>query len=323
MNNNQSLKNKIEELKEIINSSISYQQNTWNKKDEGNWSKLWSAFDNIQDTQSAIEEYKTYEQVGKLATYGILQALIVQQDAVINLEESIDIRPLSLKDYPELKKIRDVRNETIGHPSERKIKRNKPLYKNGEITYTSISAKKDSHVLEYLVWSSTGATKKEVNIIRVIELQEKLLSKEINKVIQKIKQDEVKHIQEFQDDNLVQKLSQSGYLIQKLWPFEHVREYSQTCFETLVSIYEEFKKDIRKRYRIENLNEHGVSLPGLIEVIIKVDKLLPRIEKMIPMDTNVNELDLEVYVESLNNAFLELSEMAIEIDEKFKVQIKQ
>ena len=124
-------------------------------------------------------------------------------------------------------------------------------------------------------------------------------------------------MEKFKGESLASTLSQSGYFIQKLWPFEPVREYSRTCFKMLVSIYEEFKRGIRERYGIENLNEHGVHLPGLTEVIKKVDKLLPRIEAMLPMDDSVDGLDLEVYVESLDHAFLDLQTMAKEIDKKF------
>ncbi len=48
--------------------------------------------------------------------YGTLQALIVQQDAVKNLTESLKI---PYTPDQKLKDIRDIRNDSVGHPTKR------------------------------------------------------------------------------------------------------------------------------------------------------------------------------------------------------------
>ena len=61
------------------------------------WDQLSSCLDVIEDTELAITAYLRRE-FGEsteglyLAVYGLLQALFVQQDAVINLCESLSIR---------------------------------------------------------------------------------------------------------------------------------------------------------------------------------------------------------------------------------------
>jgi hypothetical protein len=59
-------------------------------KDLPRWGKLCSAMDVIEDTGMAIRSYSSGEDIrdkGKLylETYGVLQALVVQQDAVLDL----------------------------------------------------------------------------------------------------------------------------------------------------------------------------------------------------------------------------------------------
>ena len=77
------------------------------------------------------------------------------------------------------------------------------------------------------------------------------------------------------------------------------------------------KEEIKKRFKIDKVDEQGVQIPGLILVVQHVDKILPRIEKMVPMDDNVDQLDLDVYVESLDKSFDNLRKMAKEIDDEF------
>lgn len=305
------LQNKIRELRDLINSSICYKQGAWDRKDDGDWSKLWTAVDNVEDTQSAIEEYSSLKEFSRLAVYGLLQAMFVQQDAIRHLEEAIKIKVVNYKtDYPDLFKIRDIRNETIGHPTETKRK-------DKGISYTSISPTKNLEVLEYGVWAKSGFEHKTISLKEIIGTQHDLLIKEIDRVIKKIKADEAKHRKKHGKKSLVELLNQTGYHIQKLWSSEKSRDYSRINFDFLKSRYEEFKQEIKKRYKIKKVDEHGVQIPGLVLVFQKVDKLLPRIEKMIFMSKGVDEFDLDVYVESLDHAFDELRVMAKETDEEF------
>ncbi|MDP1690112.1 MAG: hypothetical protein Q8L52_02825 [bacterium] len=302
------LQDRIRELRDLINSSICYKQDAWNRKDEGSWSKLWTAVDNLEDTQLAIDEYVSLKNFSRLAVYGLLQSMYVQQDAISHLEKAINIPiPDWKKDYPGLSNIRDIRNETIGHPiSEKGI-------------YTSISHTDNLNVLDYVVWSKEGFQHKTIDLKDIVNTQHNLLIKEIERVMEKISTDEELHRHNFKDKSLLPLLVSTGYLIQKLWSFEKSREYAQVNFDSLKSIYENFKEEIKKRFKIDKVDEQGVQIPGLILVVQHVEKILPRIEKMVPMDNNVDQLDLDVYVESLDRSFDDLRKMVKEIDDKFKV----
>ena len=86
------------------------------------WDQLCSSLDVIEDTDLALNAYLAAE-LGEddgakyLALYGALQAMFVQQDAVLSLCESLNV-PLEVKDYPALSDIRDIRNASIGHPTK-------------------------------------------------------------------------------------------------------------------------------------------------------------------------------------------------------------
>jgi len=79
----------------------------------------------IEDSQSVIREYLQlticeFEKVKYLALYGLLQAFFVQQDSLKTLFKTCLKREIDFKnDYKELYQIREIRNITIGHPTNK------------------------------------------------------------------------------------------------------------------------------------------------------------------------------------------------------------
>ena len=91
------------------------------------WNQLHSALDAIHQTHTAVETYnhangELNEGERFLAIYGLLQALVVQQDALCHLAEALQTRPLRLNRHKRLVEIRNIRNWTVGHPT--KVDRN-------------------------------------------------------------------------------------------------------------------------------------------------------------------------------------------------------
>lgn len=304
------LQDKIQELRDLLNYSICYKQGAWERKDGGDWSKLWAAVDNIEDTQLAIDEYSSLKKFSRLAVYGLLQAMVVQQNAISHLEEAIKIqKPNWPKEYPGLSQIRDIRVETVGHPTSTK--------RDGDnISYTSISHTNKIDILEYEIWFKNNFQHKTINIKDIINVQHNLLIKEIDRIMKKIEEDETLHKKQFHNQSLTEILKTTSHNIQKLWPFERDRTYSEMMFESLCNTFNKFKAEIKKRYGFNDFSE-CINIPGVVRTVEKIEKLLPRIKKMLPMGKDVDVLDLELYVESLNSAFGELKTMAKEIDDEF------
>jgi hypothetical protein len=91
------------------------------------WNILCSALDVLGDTQLAVESYLALPETDDtgtryLLTYGILQVLFVQQDAVRHL---LDVFELKYDTDPVLEAIREVRNKTTGHPASRPPRKSK------------------------------------------------------------------------------------------------------------------------------------------------------------------------------------------------------
>jgi len=87
------------------------------------WNQLHSALDALHQTHIAVETYnrsngELREGERFLAIYGLLQALVVQQDALCHLAESLQTRPIRLNRHKRLEEIRNIRNWTVGHPTK-------------------------------------------------------------------------------------------------------------------------------------------------------------------------------------------------------------
>jgi hypothetical protein len=90
-------------------------------QDSAAWNMLCSCLDTIGDTELAIAAYETWENpdsqgTAYLVVYGALQALFIQQDAVENLCQALNI---AYARDPLLDDIRELRNDSAGHPTKR------------------------------------------------------------------------------------------------------------------------------------------------------------------------------------------------------------
>jgi hypothetical protein len=96
------------------------------------WLVLCAAMDAIEDTQQAVEAFvangdgKEKRPTGEryLRTYGVLQALAVQQDATKDLCDALSAT--DLWDPSPVEHVRDLRIASIGHPTLRRKARNRP-----------------------------------------------------------------------------------------------------------------------------------------------------------------------------------------------------
>lgn len=311
--------NKLNELAERVNSSIVLKQSVWDKRSEGYWGKFWSAFNALKDAQYAINEWKLSTSPQRLEMYGVLQALIVQQDALRHLQEAMAILPINIKnDYPELFEIRVCRNQLVGHPSQTTLSRNSS-YLDGTITHTTVGYGKNSKIIEYVISSSMKSERKTLVLDDIIIKQEDVMCSEIEALVTEVESKEIMHKSSFSSGALEGILRTADYLATKAFSSEHEPSYALSSIETLASMYSSFKAEICKMYKVENIND-SISVSGLVYEIGKIDKLLPRVTEMLSDRKNIDDFDLDVYAEVLTISVRLLQEMAREIDKEFNTQ---
>lgn len=162
---------------------------------------MCGSLDAIESTQLAVDSYNCLNKdnikdtgLEFLIVYGLFQALYVQQDSVLTLCESINVPPkkkgLKTK-YPELDKIRQLRNKGIGHPS-----------REGKTNNThSISIGGDSiELFSYTEAGEFSFTTYEIS--KCIEKQNQSLCEFIQQVIEKMKSMEQEHKDKYMQNKL-------------------------------------------------------------------------------------------------------------------------
>ncbi len=87
------------------------------------WNQLNSSLDTIEHTELAVQAYASHNgdlQQGErfLAIYGLLQALVLQQDAVCHLDEALGGPGNAVVRDHGLQEIRSIRNYSVGHPTK-------------------------------------------------------------------------------------------------------------------------------------------------------------------------------------------------------------
>src|SRR5512138_3415632 len=93
------------------------------RKQLARYNQLCASLETLRQTESAIEAFARFEgEVGSgghfLALYGVLQALVLQQDAVCHMQEALGDASKSVIANRQLQNVRSIRNWSVGHPTK-------------------------------------------------------------------------------------------------------------------------------------------------------------------------------------------------------------
>jgi hypothetical protein len=224
------------------------------------WNKLTSSLDIIGDTELAIDAFEASDfpkDEGRkyLILYGILQALFIQQDAVQNLTEALK---LSYSPDPLLNEIREIRHDSIGHPSKRQRK-------GKELSYNFISRITISHSGFSLMKTFPDGRTPEfinINLPSIINTQRDKLSLALNILLDRLKEDEMKHRKMFRNDLLEDIFpSTIGYYFQKLNEgIFGIKKLGLMHTNLLQDIVDNFKIALEKRDILESHIQYSIDL---------------------------------------------------------------
>lgn len=304
------IENIFEEIREICN-------HPWKKEllfqDKIIWNRLWASLDVIEDSQIAIDDYSNLSEFssnekGYLYVYGILQALYLQQDALRNLNKALFGQDIDFKiNYPELYNIREIRINSIGHPTDRG---------NGK-SFHGISRmtiqKKGFQMSSSFPKSGKEDEFEDVNILSCIATQNELLKEILNHSMEKLKSDFESHKGKFNDYKLIDLIHPTiGYHFSKLYENIH-RDYDlvQINFNSIFETYNNIKQGITERY--SSLS----ALSGVELTTETLDYLFARLKRDLIENKIEDEIELQIFIDALKSHFDELKSMIIEIDEEF------
>jgi len=223
-----------------------------NKK---NWNQICSSLDVLGDTTYAISSYihSTFPNEDGLKyiyIYGLLQSLFLQQDSLKHLTCALfEINENEYKFSDELISIRDIRNDAIGHPTNRGNGKSfhyisrMTMNKNGFDLLSSFSNKEDIF--------------KEVKIIELIDIQSNNIEKKMIDIVNNIEEREMEHRKKFKDIKMKDFLKGSDYSIEKLFESLYTESYSKKNFyisqlNPLINKYSDIENQLIEREILPN-----------------------------------------------------------------------
>ncbi|WP_133407312.1 hypothetical protein [Parashewanella tropica] len=298
------------EIRDYINASRRQFQIMGNK---ANWNKLCSALDLVGDTELAIEAYPDLcstesDGASYLVVYGVLQTLLLQQDAAKHIADSLDLK--NIKPPKQLDEIRIIRNSAAGHPTSQK---ENGAYKSCFISRISLSPASFQMVTSFSNSSEPKFT--TVSIPSLIETQGKYIAELLKQVVDELKKQEMEHRLMHKDNKLEDSFPQTlSYHLGKIYEATYTREsfaLGKVNLAMVSKVLEDFKNALESRSEwgvYDSVNFHYEQL----------EYPLRQLELYFNGESTLNEKDAYIFVSFVEKQFDELIEIAKDIDKEYE-----
>ena len=278
-------------------------------KNSAAWNQLCSSLDVIGDTELAFEAYDKApptDDAGAIyiLVYGVLQALVLQQDAVRHLAEALG---LVYEPDPLLLEVREVRNASVGHPTKRFGQARSHFISRISMTKTGFQL--------MTVYSDRGPAQfKGVSLPGLVVTQRSQLRTILNQVVAFLQKEEAEHKTMFKDDKMAAAFPVTmDYYFEKIYesiPASKPSEYGRLHVGLIVEAVERFKAKLAERgidgaYDSVEYHLDLVSYP------------LQQLELYFDHSgrSRLNERDAFIFVHFTQDEIKTLRKMAAEIDE--------
>jgi len=286
-------------------------------EDTTNWLKLCSSLDVVEDTQLAIESFHSdalgeelIDGFGYLQIYGLLQSLFLQQDAARNIATSLSIE---FNLTPELRRIRELRNDTTGHPTDRNRGKyfcfvvRSSIY-DGKFTYYKDRPKGDRF------------NEVHVNIRELIDIQYNEISNSLGNIIKEIRNREQIHRDQFKGEKMIEifpnvlnwyfsKLNEaiSNPMLHKLGAL-HVSEIKKVLVD--------LEKELKKRNELNGSD-------WFYDLSEDIEYPLSQLSFFFDSDENceINGITASIFVFFVRHKFEEMKSIVKEIDDDYESPI--
>lgn len=276
-----------------------------------NWSQICSSLDTLGDTGLALQsyfksEYPAEAGLSYIYSYGLLQALFIQQDAMSHLSEAFDV-PYELS--KELKGIRTVRNASIGHPTKNQVK---------QTTYfnhiSRISMSKSGFTLARF-YDEGESEFMDIDFWQIVETQLIDINKAYLSINEKLREIDEKHRAKFMEKSLADILhSTMGYMFEKVGEAIYSPSNSNTNFglsmlESIEESYGKFQDALQERNELTDYTQYDLN------------EYFHGIQRVKGYLTNLNnifdESDARIYLYYLQENHKKFEIIAREIDENY------
>ena len=282
-------------------------------QDRAMWAMLCSSMDTIEDTELCFDAFLTQnidhadDGVKYVFVYGTLQALFVQQDAVENLHEALNV---PYTQDPSLRSIREIRNDSVGHPTKR----------SGGRSYNfiaRITLESQGFQLRTIYRNSQPGCFRDVKVPELIATQRDVFMDVLSNVIKSLENEEMAHRRKFAGKKLADAFSSTSYPLSKILevicnPKSAHAQLGEVHVDQILKSIEAFKVGLKDR---EILGAYE----GVQYTLELVDYPLQELRTYFRnrAETHINEKDAFIFADFAERQVQELQERAQELDEEY------
>ena len=215
----------VQDLRDFINydPDVSYRL----QQGPESWFKLCSAMDVLEDSYMAISGYQgaTFNQnkLGELylCLYGLFQVLVVQQDAVVSVYESLEVPFDKRQDLKPVDDIRQTRHDAFGHPTDRVLS-GKPKGQGKRYCQVVQATMEKSSFQLNIVNPTAGQGEdkyefRDIDTLDMVRRQQEFIVDKLNRLVEKLKKEHDAYRKKFNDKPLSEAFPKSlGYHLGKV-----------------------------------------------------------------------------------------------------------
>lgn len=297
-------------IRELIQASEFLQRTL---RDSGKINTIWSALDIVDDTEVGIGEYHHFAvdqnaDGSYLIIFGILQLLQVQQDAVFCLCKALGVLPSD----PELKDIREIRHNAVGHPVVRERGPKTILGASNLINRGLLS--RSGFVLHTHLPDGAGFAQQTVNIPKLIDIQRTKLAVWMQQALSVLQQMENQHREQFREVKFVAIFQGIDYVAQKLLEAtisEHLFCLGESHINMLVDAIGSYEGEVCRR---------GLSKSYLLE-FPPLKRALTQLEGYFSGRSDFTHDDGYIYADYVRRQIGQLIRTGSDIDEHYQSEV--
>lgn len=280
-------------------------------KNSSTWNQICSSLDSIGDTLYAIDAYVSTEfpkdtGIKYIFSYGLLQALFIQQDALRHLAEAFEF-PYVANDA--LLRIRNIRNASIGHPTKQN---------HGKTCYHNFISRMTMSKGGFDLLRHFGAKEYEsmrVDLLAMITDQLKWIKEGYEQVARRLREADRMHKEKFKEAPICDIFhSAMGYCFEKIGGGIYSASGSDRTFgllqlRSVKETYEKFENALRERNELNNYTEYDLN---------EYFHALKRLESYLNGESaGMEESDARIYLSYLRHEHNRFVQIAQEVDDSY------
>lgn len=286
-------------------------------QDDTDWYRLCSSLDVIGDTEIAFHAYDHMPDSARpgssyILVYGFLQALFLQQDAVRNLHEALQIPYESDQLLQEIRKVRNA----VTHPTDGGLQNEKRFR-----FISRFSLNKSRFELMTAVPGKAPREFQEVRLEQLLDRQHTQLEHALKALLVALREEEMEHKERYRDEPLAEVFPPAlDYYFEKI--YQSVRDdsswqYGAVHIELIREILDRFQTALEER-----------QLAGVYDSVdYKVAQLAYPLHELTQFfrekgTGRLNSDDAEIFAAFVQNGISELRQMARGIDEEYSATIE-